>query len=229
MEIRPIVNLTVFLHLLSSTTSTSPMTVLFAMVSTIQLRNLPPKPMKSMIPNISQSVLILTVPLRLSWSSIHRCFPDVCPFAYSSRYLTRNSWKILRMRLDSSQFLDSCVWPDFSESWTSGWCKADEPQVRGSWCALNLHNTGDQTSQNRTALETSEYGNQKLILFVLPCFYCSIPGVCPFCCGNWENNHLLPYCMKSRIPGIHTLSVLRRSLSVPLILLRSCMVTASDL
>ena len=91
MEVRPIVNLTVFLHLLSSTISTSPMTVLFAMVSTIQLRNLPPKPMKSMIPNISQSVLIPTVRLRLSWSFIHRCFPDVCPFAYSSRYLTRNS------------------------------------------------------------------------------------------------------------------------------------------
>ena len=146
------------------------------MVSTIQLRNLPPKPMKSMIPNISQSVLILTVPLHLSWSSIHRWFPDVCPFAYSSRYFTRNSWKILLMRLDSSQFLDACVWPDFSESWTSGWCEADEPQVRGSRCALNPHNIGDQTSQNRTALETSEYGNQKLILVVLPCFYCSTPG-----------------------------------------------------
>lgn len=148
------------------------------MVSTIQLRNLPPKPMKSMIPNINQSVLILTVRLHshLSWSSIHRFFPDVCPFAYSSRYLTRNSWKILRMRLDSSQFLGACVWPDFSETWMSGWCKADEPQVRGSRCALNPHNTGDQTSQNRTALETSEYGNQKLILVVLPCFYFSIPG-----------------------------------------------------
>lgn len=136
------------------------------MVSTIQLRNLPPKPMKSMIPNISQSVLILTVPLHLSWSSIHRCFPDVCPFAYSSRYFTRNSWKILRMRLDSSQFLDACVWPDFSESWTSGWCKADEPQVRGSRCALNPHNIGDQTSQNRTALETSEYGNSYWLFFL---------------------------------------------------------------
>lgn len=159
-----------------------------------------------------------------------RCFPGVCPFAYSSRYFTRNSWKILRMRLDSSQFLDACVWPDFSESWTSGWCKADEPQVRGSRCALNPHNIGDQTSQNRTALETSEYGNQKLILVVLPCFYCSTPGSlmsAPFAVAIEKTTTYQP--MKSRIPGIHTLSVLRQSLSVPLILLGSCMVTASDL
>ena len=166
------------------------------MVSTIQLRNLPPKPMKSMIPNISQSVLILTVPLHLSWSSIHRCFPDVCPFAYSSRYFTRNSWKILRMRLDSSQFLDACVWPDFSESWTSGWCKADEPQVRGSRCALNPHNIGDQTLQKPDSTWNQWVWKPEThtgCSSLLPLFNPWIPDVCPFCCGNWENNHRLTY------------------------------------
>ena len=132
--------------------------------------SLPSKTRKSRILHTSiQSVLILTFSQHLLWSWIYNCIPDACPI--HSRYMTGNLWKI------------QLVW-----NWIpyGGWMlvygripmKAELVEgvvVLCGWWTVSAEAGVTQSTQHKRSeiiepvnQETSKYGNQKLILTVVP-------------------------------------------------------------